>query len=121
MMLSRLVHTLWLLVVAGFALLLILFSVANRQDVAISLHPLPWEASMPLFAVFLICIFVGYLFGIMGALRVKLLGITKFRKLEKENDALRMELAGLKAEAIHSKAATQPSGNFSLPAPDSAA
>ncbi|WP_374655154.1 lipopolysaccharide assembly LapA domain-containing protein [Dongia sp.] len=45
------------------ALLVILFALMNRQEVSLSLWPLPWDISAPLFMFTLGAIVFGFLFG----------------------------------------------------------
>lgn len=45
------------------ALLVILFALMNRQEVVLSLWPLPWDISAPLFLFTLGAIVFGFLFG----------------------------------------------------------
>lgn len=80
------------------ALLVILFALMNRQEVTLSLWPLPWDISAPLFLFTLGAIVFGFLFG---ALTAYLSGSTTRRKLRAANRALaesRDELAHLKRQ-----------------------
>jgi uncharacterized integral membrane protein len=67
------------------ALLVILFALMNRQEVTLSLWPLPWDIGAPLFLFTLGAIVFGFLFG---ALTAYLSGTTTRRKLRAANRAL---------------------------------
>lgn len=78
------------------ALLVILFALMNRQEVTLSLWPLPWDIAAPLFLFTLGAIVFGFFFG---ALSAYLSGATTRRKLRAANRALsdvKDELAILK-------------------------
>ena len=49
------------------ARLVILFALMNRQEVVLSLWPLPWDVTAPLFLFTLGAIVFGFLFGALGA------------------------------------------------------
>ncbi|WP_374310719.1 lipopolysaccharide assembly LapA domain-containing protein [Dongia sp.] len=68
------------------ALLVILFALMNRQEVSLSLWPLPWDLTAPLFLFTLGAILFGFLFG---ALATWLSGGTTRQKLR----AAKRELA----------------------------
>lgn len=46
-------------------LVIVVFAVANRQTVTIDLWPLEMSYSLPLFALVLICLLVGFLCGVV--------------------------------------------------------
>lgn len=80
------------------ALLVILFALMNRQEVVLSLWPLPWEIGAPLFLFTLGAIVFGFLFGSIvawvsgGATRQKL------RAVRRELESARDELAALRRQ-----------------------
>lgn len=55
------------IVTVPIALLIILFALMNRQQVALSLWPLPWDIVAPLFLFTLGAIVFGFLFGALTA------------------------------------------------------
>lgn len=67
------------------ALLVILFALMNRQEVTLSLWPLPWDIGAPLFLFTLGAIVFGFLFG---ALATYVSGATTRRKLRGAKRAL---------------------------------
>ena len=49
------------------AFVVVLFVVQNRQEVEVSLWPLPFTKPAPLFAVIIACVLVGFLLGAFSA------------------------------------------------------
>ncbi|MGE0660787.1 MAG: lipopolysaccharide assembly protein LapA domain-containing protein [Reyranellaceae bacterium] len=93
------------------ALLGAVFAIANRETVTISLWPLPWEASLPLFLVLLAVLLLGILVGGL----IVWLGGHRYRATARQQTRtsaqLRRQVAELKA--------TPPAQ--ALPAPDATA
>lgn len=91
------------------ALIGAVFAVANREKVTISLWPLPWEASLPLFMVLIGVLVLGLL---VGGLIVWLGGhhhrVTA-RQQTRSSEQLRRQVAELK---------TAPPPATALPAPE---
>jgi putative membrane protein len=104
----------WLarLVWVPLALLGAIFAIANREKVAVSLWPLPWEATLPLFMIMLIVLCIGLLLGgvmvWLGGHRYR----ATARQQTRSNENLRRQVAELKAT---------PAPAPSLPAPDTPA
>lgn len=73
------------IVTLPIALLVILFALMNRQEVVLSLWPLPWDIGAPLFLFTLGAIVLGFLFG---ALAAYLSGGATRQKLRAANRAL---------------------------------
>ena len=84
------------IVTLPIALLVILFALMNRQEVSLSLWPLPWDISAPLFLFTLGAIVFGFLFG---ALVTWLSGGTTRQKLRDT----RRELAHSRDELAHAR------------------
>lgn len=101
----------WLarLVWVPLALIGAVFAVANREKVVVSLWPLPWEASLPLFMVMLIVLVIGLVVG--GA--IVWLGGHRYRATARQqtrsNESLRRQVAELKA--------TPPAPSLPAPSP----
>lgn len=94
------------IVTVPIALLIILFALMNRQEVSLSLWPLPWDVAAPLFLFTLGAVVFGFFFG---ALATWLSGGTTRQKLRAANRMLaetRDELAHAKRQQAH--AASQP-------------
>ncbi len=88
------------IVTVPIALLVILFALMNRQEVVLSLWPLPYEKPLPLFFLTLLSVVIGFF---IGALATWLSGGTTRQKLRAANRALaesRDELAILKRQHI---------------------
>ena len=49
------------------ALIVVIFVVQNRQEVEVSLWPLPFVKPAPLFAVIIACVLVGFMLGAFSA------------------------------------------------------
>jgi lipopolysaccharide assembly protein A len=52
----------WLIAIPAI-ILVIAFSIANRETVSMGLWPLPYQLDAPLFAIMLAGVFVGFLWG----------------------------------------------------------
>lgn len=113
----------WLarLIWVPLALVGAVFAIANREKVVISLWPLPWEASLPLFMVLLVVLLIGLL---MGGLIVWLGGhhhrVTA-RRQTRSNESLRRQVAEMKATPPAVAPAVAPAAAPALPAPASPA
>lgn len=95
------------------ALLVILFALMNRQEVTLSLWPLPWDIAAPLFLFTLGAIVFGFLFG---ALAAWVSGGHTRQKLRAANRALadkQDELAILKRQQSSATQATLAAGQSS--------
>ena len=53
-------------IAAIVALLVVLFAVSNRQAVTVELWPLPYQLALPLYAVILLALLVGFIAGAIG-------------------------------------------------------
>ncbi|WP_374380304.1 lipopolysaccharide assembly LapA domain-containing protein [Dongia sp.] len=95
------------IVTLPIALLVILFALMNRQEVSLSLWPLPWDISAPLFLFTLGAIVFGFLFG---ALVAWLSGGTTRQKLRDT----RRELAHSRDELAHARRQQPAAGASSL-------
>lgn len=74
-----------------------IFAIANREKVAISLWPLPWDVTLPLFLVLLGVLLIGL---VVGGLIVWLGGHryrASARHQTRSNEQLRRQVAELKA------------------------
>ncbi|MGA0532108.1 lipopolysaccharide assembly protein LapA domain-containing protein [Hansschlegelia sp. KR7-227] len=100
------------------ALLIVLFAVANRQDVTVSFDPFATDApalsvALPLFAVILISVMGGVVLGGVSAW-------AKQGKWRKEARRRRVETARLEAETETARREAAVARNMALPAPTSA-
>ena len=53
-------------VAAVVALVIILFAVSNREPVTVALWPLPYQLTLPLYAVILLTVLVGFIAGVVA-------------------------------------------------------
>jgi uncharacterized integral membrane protein len=60
----RILH--WVLFLL-IALIIVVFVVQNRHVVEVSLWPFPFMQQAPLFAVIVLCVLFGFLFGVLSA------------------------------------------------------
>lgn len=84
---------------ATVALVVIVFSVANRGEITFSFSPVPYEIAMPKVLFALVCFIFGALFGaaFLGVRNVCLKASLK--RSENKCSALEQEVAGLRADA----------------------
>lgn len=91
----------------ALALLLILFSISNRQHVVLSLEPFgALMAPVPVYLVLFLGIFIGLVIagGVTGWLRLK--GFARRRKAERRADYLEGQVSSL-SEDVHKAKATR--------------
>ncbi len=80
------------------AVVVVLFIVANRGKVEISLWPLPYLVDLPLYLVFFIGLFAGMvLAGAIGVIR-RARSFARTRRAEKESRRLQAEVDSLEQE-----------------------
>jgi len=95
---------LYWLIALPIGLILIVFSVSNRDGVVVSFSPLPYEMSIPLFllvfAVFVVGVLVGGLLGWMGGHGARR------RARERKHRIAELETALRQAEQKQTTAAT---------------
>ncbi len=92
---ARIIKWTGLALAAGFVLLL---AVNNREPVKVSLFPLPYEATMPLFLM-IILFFLGGIFAgglVMSLKTLRIAGM--LRRQRTRNNAVENELMVLRAE-----------------------
>ncbi len=96
----RIVH--WVLFLS-IALIVVVFVVQNRHQVEVSLWPFPFVQQAPLFAVIVLCVLFGFLFGAFSAWLSGAGGRKKARDLARANQEkahqisqLQKEVAGLR-------------------------
>jgi len=116
----------WFLMIPAAAAV-ILLSVANREDVTVSLAPLPVAFALPLPAVILGAVGVGFLWGALvawiSASRSRRLGRrNRYRAEQAERDAKRLgdKIAKMEAAAAPAAPAAMVAIGKRLPPPGSA-
>lgn len=98
-MLSRLAHALKFWAALVITAILLLFAVVNRELVDISLFPLPYSLTLPLFLMAIICFGAGLMVG--GLIMSVKLGRAKrhFRQEHQRVAALENEVKSLHTES----------------------
>jgi uncharacterized integral membrane protein len=90
------------------ALIVIVFVVQNRQQVDVSLWPLPFTKPAPLFAIIIACVLFGFLLGVFSAWLSGAGARRKARALGRMNDEKARQISQLHQEiATHKQAAQQ--------------
>ena len=75
------------------ALLVILFAVSNREAAAVALWPFPYQLSLPLYAVILLAVVVGFIAGAIAAWLVGGAKRRELRRLRRQTRDLEQSLA----------------------------
>lgn len=114
-MFQRIAKTLRLFVFAMVALLVVLFAVANRHTVTLSLDPLPLEISAPLFLLVVLSFVLGYAWSSIGGLTQRLKTLQENRRQQRKLEALNTEVSALRAEHIHKSDSAEASPHPLLP------
>ena len=85
------------------ALLVALFAVANRQDVALQLWPLPWTLTLPVYLAVLGALALGLVVG-AGAMALSVVAVTRRAgQEERRADSLARQLAAARTETDQSQ------------------
>lgn len=89
---------------AALALLLIFFSINNRQEITISLEPLGFLPPLPAYALLFAGIFIGLIAaaGVTGWLRLQ--GFAARRKAERRSQYLEGQVSALSEDAHKQRA-----------------
>ena len=95
-------HLSWI-VTLPVTLVVVVFAVANREEVALSFWPLPWSAGLPIWLIVLGCLLAGFL---LGATVAWLSGGPRRRRARQTAERAR-ELARQLAELQRRQAAPQ--------------
>jgi uncharacterized integral membrane protein len=91
------------------AFVVVVFMVQNRQQIDVSLWPLPFSKPAPLFAIIIACLLVGFLLGAFSAWLSGAGARRKARMLGRMNDEKARQISQLHQEvAAHKQAAQQP-------------
>ena len=110
---SRIARIATALITLPFLLLAILFAVSNREAVELTLWPLPYAATLPLFVTILIMLFLGFLLG-AGFMWIEVLRARRqARILRRVADQQEQELNRLRRDK---RLAVDPDGVPNLPA-----
>jgi len=81
-------------IVAGIvAVLVVLFAVSNRMTVAVEIWPFPYQLALPLYALILLAVLVGFIAGAIGAWMMGSAKRRELRRLRKQVRAMEQSLA----------------------------
>jgi uncharacterized integral membrane protein len=58
-------HLLFWIITVPIVIILVTFTVMNRQDITLDLWPLPWEAPVPAYGLIFGCLLLGFIFGLL--------------------------------------------------------
>ena len=110
---SRIARIATALITLPFLLLAILFAISNRATVEITIWPLPYAVTLPLFVTILAMLFIGFLIG-AGFMWVEVLRARRqIRILRRVADQQEQELNRLRRDK---RLAVDPDGVPNLPA-----
>jgi uncharacterized integral membrane protein len=104
-----------ILITLPITLIILVFAIANRGAITVSLWPLPWQAELPGYLVILGSVLVGFAAGALVAWLSAGRRRRAARRSAAEARRLAEELAALKRR--HAPAATLPATQASLPRP----
>ena len=91
------------------AFIVVTFVVQNRQEVEVSLWPLPFTKPAPLFAIIIACVLFGFLLGALSAWLSGGGARRKVRALGRMNDEKARQISQLHRDiATHKQADQQP-------------
>ena len=91
------------------AVIVVTFVVQNRQEIEVSLWPLPFTKPAPLFAIIIACVLFGFLLGALSAWLSGGGARKRARVLARENDEKARQISQLHRDvAVHKQAAQQP-------------
>jgi len=91
------------------AFVVVTFVVQNRQEVEVSLWPLPFTKPAPLFGIIIACVLFGFLLGTFSAWLSGGGARRRARELARMNDEKARQISQLHRDiAIHKQASQQP-------------
>lgn len=79
-------------------LAVIIFAVSNRQEIMLSLFPLPFEVGLPLYLFFLVTLLIGYMWGLLSGSVASLKHRRNAKSEHKKAKALQDEVATLRVK-----------------------
>ncbi|MBX7198956.1 MAG: LapA family protein [Rhodospirillaceae bacterium] len=81
-------------IVAGIvAVLVVLFAVSNRAGVVVEVWPFPYRLALPLYALILLAVLLGFIAGIVGGWMMGGEKRKEHRRLKKQVRAMEQSLA----------------------------
>ncbi len=100
-MLQKAVTIIKVILFAALLAFVIVFAANNHNDVTITLTPIPFEITMPLFLLVLLSVLLGYILALIVKLQQRLTWLRNNLKLQQQINALNTEIATLKLEHVH--------------------
>jgi uncharacterized integral membrane protein len=92
-------HILFWVITVPVLIILVTFTVMNRQDIALDLWPLPWETPIPAYGLIFGCLLVGFAFGVFVMWRHGSTGRRHRRDLHRQVNLQANELENLRRQA----------------------
>jgi uncharacterized integral membrane protein len=87
-------------IIAAFvALLVVLFAVSNREQVAVEVWPFPYQLTLSLYAVILLAVLLGFIAGAIGMWLAGHRKRRELRRLRRQTRDLEQSLARLQMTA----------------------
>ena len=81
-------------IVAGIvAILVVLFAVSNRMGVTVEIWPFPYQLDLPLYALILLAVLLGFIAGVIGAWMMGAAKRRELRRLRKQVKAMEQSLS----------------------------
>lgn len=111
---------LYWLIALPIGLAVLVFAVVNRHETVIDLWPFPYSMTVPVFAVAIACVFVGFLWGGVVAWAGAGQARHRAREYARRYDAQQRELAALRGKVEAADAARKSAMVALPPAPSSA-
>jgi uncharacterized integral membrane protein len=91
------------------AFVVVIFVVQNRQEVEVSLWPLPFTKPAPLFGIIIACVLLGFLLGAVSAWLSGGGARKRARELSRMNDEKARQISQLHREvAVHKQVGQHP-------------
>lgn len=87
--------------------MVVIFTISNRDEVVLSLYPLPFETVMPVYLFFLLTLALGYIWGMMSSGMKTWRYQRQSKREERRNQALEDEVKTLRAQEMTSAAQTE--------------
>ena len=103
------------LLYGGALFFVVILSLANRDTIIVSLHPLPYEVSLPTFLLILLVFLAGFLFGGLYTASSRWRTTRQHKKEQAHIQALEHEVASLRAERRSESANNTDTETSSLP------
>lgn len=110
-------HFVFWIITLPLIIILVTFTVMNRQDVILDLWPLPWEAPVPVYGLIFGGLVLGFIFGLLVMWRHGAPGRRRHRDLARQVNVQAGELNNLRRNTtpVPSKAVARADANALVP------